>query len=106
MTTPRKLLLLLLLFTIYPALPAHAQTNEDGNYGFYAIGEQMVYRERVTSDQGLTSWAALTYAPQQEINTFPLFVSGGLVYLNTGTATKRLLQLLTAGLARISKVRI
>jgi porin len=58
----------------------NSETNEDGNYGFYVIGEQMVYRERATSDQGLTSWAALTYAPQQEINTFPLFVSGGLVY--------------------------
>ena len=58
----------------------NSETNEDGNYGFYAIGEQMVYRERAASDQGLTPWAALTFAPKEKINTFPLFVSGGLVY--------------------------
>jgi len=58
----------------------NSETSENGNYGFYVIGEQMVYREQVASDQGLTSWAALTFAPEEKINTFPLFVSGGLVY--------------------------
>ena len=59
---------------------ADDEIKEDGNYAFYALGEQMVYRERSASDQGLTSWAALTLAPDEKINTFPLFVSGGLVY--------------------------
>lgn len=58
----------------------NSETKEDGNYGFYAIGEQMIYRERLGSDQGLTSWAALTFAPEEEINTFPIYLSGGLVY--------------------------
>ena len=56
------------------------EDTEDGNYGFYLIAEQMVYRESPGSDEGLTPWAAVTYAPSGDINPFPLFLSGGLVY--------------------------
>ncbi len=55
-------------------------TNNEGNYGFYLIGEQTVYLESESTDQGLTPWGAITYAPQEDINTFPLYLSGGLVY--------------------------
>lgn len=51
-----------------------------GNYGLYWILEQMIYREENTSDQGLTPWTAFTISPDQTINTFPFFISGGLVY--------------------------
>jgi porin len=53
---------------------------ENGNYGLYWIVEQMVYREMPDSDQGLTPWAALTISPDETINTFPFFISGGFVY--------------------------
>ena len=52
-----------------------------GNYGLYALLEQMAYREGdAGSEQGLTSWVALTFAPMKEVNTLPFFAAGGLVY--------------------------
>ena len=60
-----------------------------GNDGFYLLVDQMVYREGgPRSDQGsdegraqgLTPWAALTLAPDQQINTIPFSAAGGLVY--------------------------
>ncbi|HML95861.1 MAG TPA: carbohydrate porin [Thermodesulfobacteriota bacterium] len=53
---------------------------ETGNYGFYAFAEQMVYRESMDGGQGLTLWAGGTLAPDEEINTFPYFLSGGMLY--------------------------
>ena len=53
----------------------------DGNYGFYLLLDQMVYREGGPgSDQGLTPWAAFTFAPVERVNTIPFSASGGLVY--------------------------
>jgi len=52
-----------------------------GNYGFYLIMDQMIYREGGPgSDQGLTPFATFTLAPSEDINTFPFFFSTGLVY--------------------------
>jgi porin len=52
-----------------------------GNYGLYALLEQMAYREGgAGSEQGLTPWVALTFVPINEVNTLPLFAAGGLVY--------------------------
>lgn len=59
---------------------ADPDKKQDGNYGFYLIASQMVYAENSKNDQGLTLWASGTLAPEQEINQFPYFVSGGLVY--------------------------
>jgi len=51
-----------------------------GNYGLYWIFEQMIYRETRIDDQGLTPWTAITISPDEKINTFPFFISGGFVY--------------------------
>jgi len=40
----------------------------------------MVYRETSYDNQGLTPWASLTISPDESINTFPFFISGGFVY--------------------------
>lgn len=53
---------------------------EKGNYGLYWIVEQMIYREQYTDDQGLTPWISIAISPDETINTFPFFISGGLVY--------------------------
>jgi porin len=59
---------------------ANESEKQDGNYGFYWVFEQMIYRETTEDDQGLTPWAALTISPDESINTFPFFISGGFVY--------------------------
>jgi porin len=51
---------------------------EHGNGGYYFLVDQMVYRE--VGNQGLWPFAAVTLAPSEEINTMPLFASGGLTY--------------------------
>ncbi len=54
---------------------------KDGNTGFYAMGQQMVYREGGPgSSQGLTPWLSVTYQPQQSINLLPVFIAGGATY--------------------------
>ncbi|MEM7008506.1 MAG: carbohydrate porin [Thermodesulfobacteriota bacterium] len=53
---------------------------QDGNYSFYWILEQMVYRESNTDDQGLSPWTSITISPDEDINTFPFFINGGLLY--------------------------
>ena len=58
--------------------PGRKQT---GNYGFFLLGEQMVYREGgAGSDQGLSLFWVLIYAPQQRINPLPYFASAGASY--------------------------
>jgi porin len=52
-----------------------------GNYGLYFYMDQAVYREEgSTGNQGLTPFLTATFAPLEEVNTFPYFVAGGLVY--------------------------
>jgi len=54
---------------------------EQGNYGFFLLGEQMVYREGGSgSAQGLTLFGAFLYAPRQRINQLPWFASAGVSY--------------------------
>ena len=53
---------------------------ETGNYGFYVLAEQTVYLESAGGSQGLTLWASATLAPDEDINTFPYFLSGGMLY--------------------------
>ena len=53
---------------------------QNGNYSFYWMLEQMVYRENAVGDQGLTPWTSFTVSPDESINTFQFFISGGLVY--------------------------
>jgi porin len=68
----------------FDALDGSGRTR-GGNYGFYLLVDQMVYREggpesAQGSAQGLTPWGALTLAPDQQINTIPFSAAGGLVY--------------------------
>ena len=51
------------------------------SYGFYAHGDQMVYREAPGSDLGLTVFGTVAYAPQQNISIIPFQLSGGALYL-------------------------
>jgi porin len=58
--------------------PGRQQT---GTYGFFLLGEQMVYRAGgAGSDQGLSIFGAFIYAPQQRINPLPHFASAGASY--------------------------
>lgn len=52
-----------------------------GNYGVYAMGEQMVFRlGGPGSVIGLSLFGALIYAPQASINRMPWFASAGASY--------------------------
>ena len=58
--------------------PARVQT---GNYGFFVLGEQMVYRDGGPgSTRGLSLLGALVYAPEHRVNTLPWFASAGASY--------------------------
>jgi porin len=58
--------------------PGHQQT---GNFGLYATGEQMVFREGGPGTaQGLSLFGALIYAPTASINSLPWFGAAGTSY--------------------------
>ena len=50
------------------------------SYGFFTHADQMVYRERNGSDQGLTLWAAGAIYPQGDISIVPYQGEGGFIY--------------------------
>jgi porin len=52
----------------------------DHSFGFYAHADQMVYREAIGSDQGLTVFVASGYYPQEEISRVPFQINAGLNY--------------------------
>lgn len=66
-------------FADFPILDDPA-TEESGSFGLYLAGEQMIYREDARSTQGLTTWAAFTFAPQKDINAVPFAAYGGALY--------------------------
>jgi len=58
-----------------------ARREARGNFGFYLLGEQMVYRESETEgSQSLSLFGAFVWAPREQINTMPYFVSAGASY--------------------------
>lgn len=50
-----------------------------GDYNIYMHADQMIYREKGTLDQGLIPFVVATLG-SQDINKFPFFLTGGLVY--------------------------
>lgn len=50
------------------------------NYGIYALFQQMIYLEKRSSDEGLSVFSTVAFAPKEEVNTFPFFYSGGFGY--------------------------
>lgn len=57
-------------------LPSKKHT---GNYNIYFHADQMIYREKPSSDQGLTPLICATLGPDN-INKFPFFIMSGLIY--------------------------
>jgi porin len=54
---------------------------QKGNYGIYAMFQQMVYRDGGPGSlRGMTVWAETGVAPKQSVNVMPFFVGGGLSY--------------------------
>jgi porin len=50
-----------------------------GNYNVYIHADQMIWREKGTKDQGIIPWTCAVLG-DQNINKFPFFLMGGLVY--------------------------
>lgn len=54
------------------------------NAGVYTLIDQMLYREKPDDTQGLYGFFVFVAAPDEDKNTFPYFVSGGLIYEGRG----------------------
>lgn len=46
-------------------------------WGFYWVGQQMVWRERASADEGVTLWYSFVYASPDEVARFPFFAGAG-----------------------------
>ena len=54
---------------------------ESGTYSLYGMFQQMVYRAGgASSQQGLTVWGEVAFAPKSRVNPMPYFVGGGVSY--------------------------
>jgi porin len=52
-----------------------------GNYSLYAMFQQMVYRDGVSSSQkGLTVWGETAISAKPNVSSLPYFFGGGLSY--------------------------
>lgn len=49
-------------------------------YGFYAQGQQMLWRSALKSDHTFTLWGGITYSPQAEFALLPVMSYGGAVW--------------------------
>ena len=58
----------------YPKFGGGTDAN---TWGFYWIGQQMVWRERAKTDEGVTLWYSLVYAPTENVSRFPFFNGAG-----------------------------
>jgi porin len=59
---------------------SNSNSTESGTYSIYGLFQQMVYRDGVDSQKGLTIWGETAIAPKSSVNTMPYFVGGGLSY--------------------------
>jgi len=54
---------------------------QQGNYGIYAMFQQMVYRDGGRdSNRGMTVWAETVVSPKSSVNVIPFFVGAGFTY--------------------------
>ncbi len=65
-----------------PAALHRPNASERGNTGFYVLLEQMIYRKGDDPHRksGLTPFASIHVAPDQDVSTMPFFLNGGLQY--------------------------
>ncbi|MGA0176229.1 MAG: carbohydrate porin [Chthoniobacterales bacterium] len=61
--------------------PTYAGGTAPSIAGFYALAEQLAWRETEGTDEGLYAWANFIGSPQSEVAQIPWFVSGGLQYV-------------------------
>ena len=47
------------------------------SFGFYSVGQQMIWREREGADDGVTAWYAFVLAPDANQALFPFFAGAG-----------------------------
>jgi porin len=58
-----------------------AAGTQEGNYGFYVLADQVIYRLGPKGTrQGAALFGCFLFAPDENINTFPFFFNGGLVF--------------------------
>jgi porin len=61
--------------------PELNKTNIQTNaYGFYAMGQQMLWRNAADPSTSFSLWGGLTYSPQQDILLLPLMEFAGMVW--------------------------
>lgn len=61
--------------------PRYAGGTATSIAGFYALAEQLAWREKERADEGLYAWSSMIYSPQAQVAQIPWFVSGGLQYV-------------------------
>jgi porin len=49
-------------------------------YGFYAMGQQMLWRNAADPNTNFSLWGGLTYSPQQDIALLPLMGFAGTIW--------------------------
>jgi porin len=87
------------------ALFGGTRRQEHGNYGFYLMAEQMLFRESKNPQdrrQGLNGFAKAIYSPRQAVNLVDLNFSGGLAYEGPFPGRNRDVIGLAASYSRIS----
>jgi len=64
-------------------------------YGFYAMGQQMLWRSLIDPFRNFSVWAGLTFSPQEDISLLPLMGFAGTIWQGVVTGRDRDQLLLT-----------
>ncbi len=57
-----------------------AATTRRGNWGYYALADQMIFRLGNDKKRGVGVFASILVSPDEEISTMPFFCNGGLLW--------------------------
>ena len=58
----------------------HGSKTQHNAFGFYAMGQQMVWRSAADPNTNFSVWGGLTFSPQQDISLLPLMGFAGTIW--------------------------
>jgi porin len=62
------------------AVPKFSGGTQSNGFGFYAMGQQMVWRSRADGDRAVSLWGGVVYSPQEEIAIMPVMGFAGAIW--------------------------
>lgn len=67
-------------FSTLPFTRFDGSGTEQNTFGFYAMSQQMVWRDPNNPNHSISIWGGVTYSPQTNVAQMPMMVFGGVIW--------------------------